>query len=120
MTATSLLISIAVVAWVAQIALGWWQINRFNRALDDLCQLGRVGIGRSGGFLKPRVVLALAFDVEQRISGAFMMRGLTVFARPRPINHLCGLHLEEIVPDVIFPQDTASQTALTLAIEPKS
>ncbi len=56
----SALITVAVIAWCAQLALGGWQISRFNRAFDTLCQQGRVGVGRSSGRFKPRVVVAIA------------------------------------------------------------
>lgn len=42
----SALITVAVIAWCAQLALGGWQISRFNRAFDTLCQQGRVGVGK--------------------------------------------------------------------------
>lgn len=58
----SALITVAVIAWCAQLALGGWQISRFNRAFDTLCQQGRVGVGRSSGRFKPRVVVAIALD----------------------------------------------------------
>ena len=63
----SALITVAVIAWCAQLALGGWQISRFNRAFDTLCQQGRVGVGRSSGRFKPRVVVAIALDDQQRI-----------------------------------------------------
>ena len=62
----SALITVAVIAWCAQLALGGWQISRFNRAFDTLCQQGRVGVGRSSGRFKPRVVVAIALDDQQR------------------------------------------------------
>ncbi|EFE95915.1 transcriptional regulator GutM [Serratia odorifera] len=117
---TTSLIILAAIAWLGQIALGWWQIQRFNHAFDRLCQLGPVGVGRSGGRFKPRVVLALAFDAQQRVCGSMMMRGLTVFAQPKPLVQLHGLHQHDLLPDVIFPEDRACQTALSLAIKAKS
>lgn len=79
----SALITVAVIAWCAQLALGGWQISRFNRAFDTLCQQGRVGVGRSSGRFKPRVVVAIALDDQQRIADTLFMKGLTVFARPQ-------------------------------------
>lgn len=79
----SALITVAVIAWCAQLALGGWQISRFNRAFDTLCQQGRVGVGRSSGRFKPRVVVAIALDDQQRIVDTLFMKGLTVFARPQ-------------------------------------
>ncbi len=90
----SALITVAVIAACAQLALGGWQISRFNRAFDTLCQQGRVGVGRSSGRFKPRVVVAIALDDQQRIADTLFMKGLTVFARPRKnsrnYRHACG------------------------------
>ncbi len=36
------LIIVAAIAWLTQLAFGGWQIRRFNRAFDSLCQQGRV------------------------------------------------------------------------------
>lgn len=90
----SALITVAVIARCAQLALGGWQISRFNRAFDTLCQQGRVGVGRSSGRFKPRVVVAIATDDQQRIVDTLFMKGLTVFARPqknsRNYRYACG------------------------------
>ena len=73
---TQALIAFALLAWLLQIAFGWWQLQRFNRAFDGLCRLGDVGVGRSGGRFRPRVVLALAFDADRRVCGSLLLRGL--------------------------------------------
>ncbi|MFO5742252.1 transcriptional regulator GutM, partial [Klebsiella pneumoniae] len=54
------LIIVAAIAWLTQLAFGGWQIRRFNRAFDSLCQQGRVGVGRSAGRFQPRRFLATA------------------------------------------------------------
>ena len=36
------LITVAAIAWLTQLAFGGWQIRRFNRAFDSLCQQGRL------------------------------------------------------------------------------
>lgn len=84
----SALITVAVIARCAQLALGGWQISRFNRAFDTLCQQGRVGVGRSSGRFKPRVVVAIILDDQQRIADTLFMKGLTVFARPQKFPQL--------------------------------
>ena len=104
----SALITVAVIAWCAQLALGGWQISRFNRAFDTLCQQGRVGVGRSSGRFKPRVVVDTLF-----------MKGLTIFARPQKIPAITGMHAGDLQPDVIFPHDPLSQNALSLALKLK-
>ncbi|BDZ88701.1 hypothetical protein VEE68_31480 [Escherichia coli] len=104
---------------VRNLALGGWQISRFNRAFDTLCQQGRVGVGRSSGRFKPRVVVAIALDDQQRIVDTLFMKGLTVFARPQKIPAITGMHAGDLQPDVIFPHDPLSQNALSLALKLK-
>ncbi|MBV8041983.1 transcriptional regulator GutM [Pluralibacter sp.] len=115
----STLITVAVIAWLAQLALGGWQIRQFNRAFDTLCQQGRVGVGRSGGRFKPRVVVAIALDNEDNVADTLLMRGVTVFARPQKIAALQGRSLQDLQPDVIFPHDPLCQNALSLALKLK-
>ena len=115
----SALITVAVIAWCAQLALGGWQISRFNRAFDQLCLRGLVGVGRSGGRFKPRVVVAVALDEDQRVTDSLFMKGLTVFASPQKIPAMQGKHLLELQPDVIFPHDPLCQNALSLALKLK-
>lgn len=107
----------AIVDKLAQ--LTGWQISRFNRAFDKLSQQGRVGVGRSGGRFKPRVVVAVALDEQQRVTDTLLMKGLTVFARPVKIAAMQGKHLHELQPDVIFPHDSLAQNALSLALKLK-
>ncbi|MDX5629435.1 MULTISPECIES: transcriptional regulator GutM [unclassified Brenneria] len=120
MTPASLLISCAIGAWLLQIALGWWQLRRFNQAFDALYRQGcKVGVGRSAGRFKARVIVALAFDEQDRVQDGFIMRGLTVFARPRQMKALIGLKREQLAPSVIFPIEPSCRAALSLAIEAK-
>lgn len=79
----SALITVAAIARSPSFAFGGWQIRRFNREFDKLCQQGRVGVGRSAGRFKPRAIVAIAFDDHDRVSDTLLMRGVTVFARPQ-------------------------------------
>lgn len=113
------LITMAAIAWLSQLALGGWQIHCFNHAFNDLCRQGRVGVGRSGGRFKPRVVIAIALDDQNRVCDSLMMRGLTVFARPKKIQAINGMTLQQLTTDVIFPHDSRCQNALLLALNLK-
>ena len=117
--ATNVLILLAVVAWVLQIALGWWQVNRFNQAFMLLSKQGRVGIGRTKGRFKAKVVIALAFNENRYVVNNIVMKGWTVFSKPQSLPVLNGLHYDEIYPEAIFPSDKNAQEALTEAIQLK-
>ena len=119
MDSVTALISVAIAAWVGQIALGWLQINHFNQALSALADKGHVRLGRSQGRFKPRVVLAIGTNDEGRIIDNFVMQGLTVFSRPRNESRLNGRVLSEICPEEMFPANQALQQALKLAIANK-
>lgn len=109
-------IIIAAVAWISQIILGWFQIRVFNHSLSTLADHSLVRIGRSQGRFAPRVVLALGVDCDNYITDNFILRGLTVFSRPKIEARLLGLKLEEICPASLFPKDKALCQALELAI----
>lgn len=84
------LITVAAIAWMCQLIFGGWQIRQFNRAFDALCQKGRVGVGRSGGRFKPRVVVAIALDEHNRVCDSLIMRGMTVLPARRKSRRLTG------------------------------
>ncbi|MDV5141990.1 transcriptional regulator GutM [Chimaeribacter arupi] len=119
MASVNLLISLAVVAWLGQVFLGWVQLRRFNRAFDQLAAQGRVGIGRAGGRFSPRVLVAISLDEDDRVNGSFAMKGLTVFSAPQPLPELAGMALAQIDPPALFPQNQAMCNALALAISNK-
>jgi glucitol operon activator protein len=116
---TTVLILIAVAAWLLQIAMGWLQIRRFNQAFAALPQDGRIGVGKNSGRFKAKVIIALSFDRQDCVQDGFIMRGYTVFASPKKLTELNGLKLSELNPEKLFPNDEASQAALTIAIQPK-
>ncbi|MFC0322480.1 transcriptional regulator GutM [Gallibacterium melopsittaci] len=113
---TNSLIIVAIIAWLLQIILGWWQVTKFNQEFEKLCKQGNVGIGRTKGRFKPKVVIAIAFDQNHRVVNSIILKGLTVFSRPKAITKLQGLLHNEIVPEAIFPNDRHSQEALMEAI----
>ncbi|KGQ69709.1 hypothetical protein OA57_10660 [Chelonobacter oris] len=116
MDTVNTLILVAVIAWALQIALGWWQVSHFNRSFERLCQQGRVGVGRSTGRFKAKVVIAVAVDQNQCVTDTLLMKGYTVFSGPSSIPRLQGLRPEEIVPKAVFPDSSACQEALFEAV----
>lgn len=117
--ATNVFILLAIIAWVLQIILGWWQVNSFNQAFMLLSKQGNVGIGRTKGRFKAKVVIALAFNENRYVVDNIVMKGWTVFSKPQSIPELNGLHYDEIDPQVIFPMNKNAQEALAEAIQVK-
>ncbi len=111
----TVLIIVAAIAWFCQIALGWFQIKMFNEALSALSVNGQICIGRSTGRFSPRVIVALSLDDQGFISDNFIMKGMTVFARPIRNAQLQGIELQNVDPETFFPKNKSIQQALTLA-----
>lgn len=119
LNATNVLILLAVMAWVLQIVLGWWQVNRFNQAFMLLSKQGNVGIGRTKGRFKSKIVIVLAFNEDRYIVNNIVMKGWTVFSKPQSMPELNGSHYDEINPFTIFPTNKNAREALVEAIQLK-
>ncbi|AWX14980.1 transcriptional regulator GutM [Mergibacter septicus] len=113
----NVLIFLAIMAWLLQILLGWWQISNFNRAFRHLSTQGKIGIGRYSCRFKPKVIIAIVFDQNNRVINSLLMQGYTVFSRPKKIPQLQGLNYDEINPCQIFPKNLACQQALREALK---
>ena len=90
MDSTSLLITVAIVAWCLQIALSFFQMKAFNATIQSMANKGQVKIGRSKSRWKARTVVVVALSDEQKIVDAQVMNGVSVFARPKPIDEIVG------------------------------
>lgn len=86
-----------VFCWAIQMALAYRQANVYQSQVRKLRRLGPSATGRSGTRLRGVAYCTLAVDDSGRVAGAEILRGLTVFARPRPRPDLVGRSLEELV-----------------------
>lgn len=98
-----------------QIVLGYLQIRSFNRMLQSMTHQGKVKIGRTQSRWKPRTVLVLVEDEDQHVVDAQVMKGISVFARPKTLDQLIGQSLP-IPESLIFQLDSNVQEALNVAI----
>lgn len=118
---TTTLIAIALIAWCIQIIFSWLQIRRFNLAFLAMKRGTYLGIGRNETTrFKPRVLIAISLDEHQVVIDSVLMKGITVFALPKPIAQLHGLSIANIIPENIFPNDSACQSALIVALSVKN
>jgi glucitol operon activator protein len=115
MDSTTVLIYFAAGAWAIQIVFGYLQIRSFNRMLQAMAHKGQVKIGRTQSRWKPRTVVVLAEDSAHRIVDAKVMKGISVFARPKTLSSLIGQVFPP--PQALLSQlDMNVQEALSVAI----
>ncbi|MBA2272524.1 MAG: hypothetical protein H0W21_01280 [Actinobacteria bacterium] len=86
-----------VIGWAIQMALAFRQASVYQSHVRGLRRLGTSATGRSGSRIKGIAYCTLAADQAGQVAGAEILRGLTVFARPRPQPELVGRPLEELV-----------------------
>ncbi len=114
---TKTLIILLVLAWVLQIILGYWQIHRFNQAYTSLAQKGDyIGVGKSSGRFKPKIVIIVALDAKKHIVDSILMQGLTVFSQPDTLAQIHGLAYQDIDAMTIFPDKPRHREALEVAL----
>lgn len=85
MDSITTLMVVAIVAWVGQIGLTFFQIRSFNRMLQEMSQRGAVKIGKTRSRWKARTIVVLVESEDKMIIDARLLSGWTVFARPKPL-----------------------------------
>ena len=94
---TKLLLVIAAM-WASQLALAYLQAKKFQADLRSLRQYGTVAIGMGGRrYRGGRAFVALAADENGMIVTGLVLRGLTVFAKSKPLNTYNGFSLTDII-----------------------
>jgi glucitol operon activator protein len=84
------------VLWVLQLVLAYQQAQRFMQRARALRRQGRVSIGASRRQLRGRAYVVLAVGPDDRVAAAEALRGITVFANPRPVPTLLGMTAAEL------------------------
>jgi glucitol operon activator protein len=100
MAGWTVLVGLLAVMWALQMFLAYRQAKAFMARVRQLRGLGRTAVGVSSqSRFKRRVYVALAVADDQRVVGAVKISGLTVWARPRQADDLCGRTLDDLVAD---------------------
>jgi len=86
-----------VIGWAIQMALAYRQAAVYQSHVRRLRRLGPSATGRSGSRVRGIAYCTLVANQAGQVAGAEILRGLTVFARPRPRPGLVGRPLEELV-----------------------
>ncbi len=116
MDQTTQMILIAIIAWALQIFFGFFQIRSFNRHLQEVAKYGELKIGRTQSRWKARTVVLFAVNDDNQIKDARVMKGFSVFARPKKLDQFIGLTIPLAQP-VINSLDKRLQEAVAVAFE---
>jgi glucitol operon activator protein len=84
-------------AWLLQIWMSTQQMRRFNERTQRMRRLGtHTAVGMSGNTYRRKTYAALAVDAAGVVTAAEQLSGFTVFARPRPVESVNGIHIDEV------------------------
>ncbi|GAC1684427.1 MAG: transcriptional regulator GutM [Ktedonobacteraceae bacterium] len=112
---------VAILLWLVQLALAYRQARLFYKRANHLRKRGLCATGLAGGHYRGRVYVVLVVHAHtHRVIAAEVLRGLTVFARLKPVTQLEGCSLEELVnPDTPMNTGISSkvQEAARIAAE---
>ena len=96
-TQTVTIVVILALAWMAQLLGSVQQMRQFNKSKQAMRRLGEyTSVGIAGNMYKRKVYTTLVVDSEGFVQGAERLSGFTIFARPKPVPALVGLHIDEI------------------------
>ena len=100
----------ALVLWFVQWLLAYRQARLFQKHISSLRKLGRCATGVSGSRYRGRVYAVLVANPATRtVVKAEQLKGYTVFARPKPVQQLEGLSLDELLAPESPPIEGVSQ-----------
>ena len=89
--------------WALQLFLAYQQAQRFMRRARVLRRQGRVSIGASRRQFRGRAYVVVAVGPDDRVTAAEALRGVTVFANPKPVPALMGLPAAELAAGAEVP-----------------
>lgn len=108
-------------AWLAQIAGTYFQMEHYRKVLGGIREEGRegyVGVGNAKVRFGKGVILILVVGENGIVREALRMRGMTVFARFKEAPDLLGMELDELRDEERGgPYDKGTMLAARRAIE---
>lgn len=88
-----LLLVPVVLGWMLQLWLTARQTTAWTRELRRIRPLGVTAVGKAGRRYRGGIAYVALAVADKRVTGAFVLRGFTTFARPTPLPALVGLRL---------------------------
>lgn len=106
------------IGWGIQLYLTHLQSRRFTEAVRSLRKEGRAAVGKGGTVYRGMAYCVLAADDADTVVAAQVLRGATVFARPKPAPKLIGRALQDLIQnhDSAVEQAAAQAASALIAI----
>ena len=104
------LLAAVVAGWLVQLYLTYQQAMAFNRQVRRLRQSGVVSVGVAGRrYRGGRAFVALAIDDHGVVRDALTLRGITTFARAKPLPAVLDVKVSHLRGDREFPRLSLQQ-----------
>ena len=91
------------VLWALQLLLSYQQARAFMARARALRRQGRVSIGASPRRIRGRAFVVVAVGLDDRITAAEVLCGITVFANAKPVPALIGLRAADLAAGAQVP-----------------
>lgn len=102
--------------WMLQGVLTYFQIKNFQIKLKEMKDKGMLGIGTVKGRLGAGAFVIISVDATGKITEAWKMTGISVFARFKPFSELNGLYYWEAA-KAVDEYNKSLLKAVTRAVE---
>lgn len=103
--------------WVIQAILASFQINHFNKVLNEMNKQGRVLVGEHKGRLSSGSIVILAIDENERVVNIKEMRGISVFDKFKVKDTFINKSIDELKQEIPNMKDKKIKMSLSKAIE---
>jgi glucitol operon activator protein len=108
--------TLALLAWLAQLALSYRQAQMFSKRISQLRKIGLCATGLSGGMYRRRTyVVLVVHPLTHRVIKAELLQGLTVFAGLKPIEQLERYSVDDLLTDPPLVVDGVSPKVIEAA-----
>jgi len=114
------LVGILIFFFVVQGLGATWQARRVLGTMKGLFGHGTLAVGLAGSVYKGKVYGFLVSDDQGCIVRAHLLKGWTVFARPRPVEALIGIGLSDLLAESPEIEGLSSKALQAFAMAARS
>lgn len=102
---------------LVQAGLTYLQIKACDKTIKNANKNGVFGVGSKKGRTKAGNVVVMCSDEEGILKEAYIMKGVTVFARFKPIQNVCGRHIHELIEEYSNKEENDISKSMIQALQ---